>query len=116
DIASIQVVNATGSPIPLSEVAKITTGSLERYGSVTADGKAEAVQGLVIGLRGANAREVVSDVRSKLQELESTFPEGTTTQIFYDRSVLIEGAVSTVSKALLEAVVLVIVLLGMFLG
>lgn len=116
DIGNIQVVNSAGDRIPLSEVARISTGSLERYGSVTADGQEEAVQGLVIGLRGANARDIVNGVKAKLNELESTLPEGTTTQIFYDRSVLIEGAVGTVAKALIEAVVLVIVLLGMFLG
>lgn len=116
DIGNIQIINAYGDHIPLSELAKISTGSLERYGTVTADGNEEAVQGLVIGLRGANAREVVDGVRLKLDELQMTFPEGTTTQIFYDRSVLIEGAVGTVSKAIIEAVVLVVVLLGLFLG
>jgi len=116
DVGNILVENAAGEHIPLSEVANIRMGSLERYGTVTADGEAEAVQGLVIGLRGANAREVVAGVRDKLTELASSLPTGTSTPIFYDRSVLIEGAVSTVSSALLEAVVLVIVLLGLFLG
>ncbi len=116
EIDNIQVENALGQAIPLSEVADIRMGQLERYGSVTADGQSEAVQGLVIGLRGANAREVVEGVRTKLEELTTSYPEGTTTQIFYDRSVLIEGAVSTVSKALIEAVILVVVLLGLFLG
>ena len=116
DVGNVLVENASGHHIPLSEVADIRLGALERYGSVTADGQSEVVQGLVIGLRGANAREVVDGVRAKLVELETSFPEGTTTRIFYDRSVLIEGAVSTVSKALVEAVVLVIVLLGLFLG
>ena len=116
DIGNILVENAYGKKIPLLEIALISLGELERYGTVTADGKSEAVQGLVIGLRGANAREVVDEVRLKLQELEATFPTGTTTSIFYDRSVLIEGAVKTVSKALVEAVALVIVLLWLFLG
>jgi cobalt-zinc-cadmium resistance protein CzcA len=116
DVGNILVESASGHHIPLSEVADIRHGALERYGSVTANGESEVVQGLVIGLRGANAREVVDGVRVKLAELETSFPEGTSTQIFYDRSVLIEGAVSTVSKALVEAVVLVVVLLGLFLG
>jgi cobalt-zinc-cadmium resistance protein CzcA len=116
DVGNILVENASGHHIPLSEVADIRLGALERYGSVTADGQSEVVQGLVIGLRGANAREVVEGVRTKLAELEASFPEGTSMQVFYDRSVLIEGAVNTVSKALIEAVVLVIVLLGLFLG
>ncbi len=66
------------------------------------------MQGLVIGLRGANAREVVNAVRVKLDELAPNLPAGTSTSIFYDRSVLIEGAVETVSGALLEAVALVV--------
>lgn len=116
DIEHIQVATSHGTRVPLSQVAAVTTGSLERYGSVTADGKSEAVQALVIGLAGANARDVVDGVKTKLAELEATLPAGTHTEVFYDRSVLIEGAVSTVSKALIEAVVLVIVLLGLFLG
>jgi len=116
DLRTIQVENDQGVRMALAELADVQMGTLERYGSVTADGISEVVQGLVIGLRGANAREVVGNVRLKLEELEATLPEGTTTQIFYDRSVLIEGAVGTVSKALIEAVVLVVVLLGLFLG
>ncbi|WP_292739856.1 efflux RND transporter permease subunit, partial [Methylophaga sp. UBA2659] len=116
DISNTYVVNAEGDRIPLAEVAHITTGSMERYGAVTADGGAEAVQGLVIGLRGANSREVVQGVKSRLQALQDTLPEGTQIRVFYDRTVLIESAVGTVSSALLEAVVLVIILLGLFLG
>src|SRR5690606_840080 len=116
DLRLIQVENSAGLRLPLGELADVRTGSLERYGAVTADGKEEVVQGLVIGLRGANAREVVDGVRLRLEELLPTLPEGTTTPIFYDRSVLIEGAVGTVGKALIEAVVLVVVLLGLFLG
>ncbi len=116
DVRNIQVENAQGLRVPLSEVAEVILGTLERYGSVTADGRSEVVQGLVIGLRGANAREVVTNVRIKLAELEATLPAGTSAAIFYDRSDLIEGAVSTVAMALIEAVVLVIALLGLFLG
>jgi len=116
DIGNIQVASSLGERVPLFEVADITLGELERYGSVTADGAAEAVQGLVIGLRGANAREVVNGVRAKLQEIESTLPPGTSIEVFYDRSVLIEGAVRTVSVALVQAVALVVILLGLFLG
>lgn len=116
DIGRVLVENAAGERIPLSEVADISLGSMERYGSVTADGESEAVQGLVISLRGANAREVIDGVKAKLGEIEATLPDGTYIDVFYDRSVLIEGAVSTVSRALIEAVVLVIILLGLFLG
>jgi cobalt-zinc-cadmium resistance protein CzcA len=116
DIRNIRIENPMGVRVPLYEIADVEMGSLERYGTVTADGTDEAVQGLVIGLRGANADQVVTGVREKLAELDATLPAGTTTNIFYDRSVLISGAVSTVSHALVEAVVLVVVLLGLFLG
>jgi cobalt-zinc-cadmium resistance protein CzcA len=116
DIGNTLVDNAEGERILLSQVARITTGSMERYGAVTADGGAEAVQGLVIGLRGANSRDVVQGVKDKIVELEATLPVGTRIDVFYDRTVLIESAVGTVSQALLEAVVLVILLLGLFLG
>ncbi len=116
DIGNILVTSAQGKTVALSQIADIAMGSLERYGSVTADGKSEAVQGLVIGLRGANARKIVAATRQKLEDLQSTLPEGTSTQVFYDRSVLIEQAVKTVAKALLEAVLLVVVILVLFLG
>lgn len=116
DIRNILVQTGNDTRVPMSEVADVTIGALERYGSVTADAEGEAVQALVISLRGANAREVVNGVRSKLVDIEQTLPAGTSLNVFYDRSVLIEGAVSTVTRALLEAVVLVLVLLGVFLG
>ncbi len=116
DLASTQVRNAEGDTLPLSEVATITAGNMERYGAVTADGGSETVQGLVIGLRGANSRDVVEGVQARLDQLQSSLPEGTELHVFYDRTVLIESAVSTVSRALIEAVLLVVVLLGLFLG
>ncbi len=116
DIGRLQVETADGDRVPLSEVAGIQAGSLARYGSVTADGEGEAVQGLIIGLTGANAQDVVSGVRDRLDELVPTLPEGTRVDVFYDRSVLISDAVGTVSWALLQAVALVVILLGLFLG
>ncbi|HWK53744.1 MAG TPA: CusA/CzcA family heavy metal efflux RND transporter [Hyphomicrobiales bacterium] len=116
DLGRIQVRNGDGVLLPLTELAEVKLGELERYGTVTADGVEEAVQGLVISLRGANADAVVEGVNAKLAELEATLPQDTSMNVFYDRSVLIGGAVKTVAKALLEAVVLVVVLLGLFLG
>jgi cobalt-zinc-cadmium resistance protein CzcA len=116
DIRNILIDTNSGASIPLFQLANVSMGSLERYGSVTADGKAEAVQGLVIGLRGANAQQVVADVTAKLAEIQNNLPAGTEINVFYDRSVLIEGAVDTVSRALLEAVALVVLLLVLFLG
>lgn len=111
------VVNPNGvSPVRVGDIAEVRIGTLTRYGVVTQDGNGEAVQGLVLGLAGANASEVVRGVQQKLKELEPTLPEGITITSFYDRSSLVAKAVGAVSKALLEATVLVIVLLALFLG
>jgi cobalt-zinc-cadmium resistance protein CzcA len=91
-------------------------GSLTRYGAVTADGVGETVEGLVLGLRGANARQLVSDVRERLDELKLSLPKSVSINVFYDRSRLVDRAVGTVVRALGEATVLVVVLLLLFLG
>ena len=116
DLRNMVVSSAQGTPIRVSDVAQVRIGSLTRYGAVTKDGKGEAVEGLVLGLRGANAQQVVNSVRAKLDELAPTLPKGVTTRVFYDRGGLVERAVGTVSKALGEAIILVVVLLVLFLG
>ena len=100
----------------LGDVATVRIGSLTRYGAVTKDGEGEAVQGLVLSLRGADASAIVSQVRVRLEDLKTSLPPGVTLNVFYDRSDLIGKAVGTVSKALMEATVLVVVLLLAFLG
>jgi cobalt-zinc-cadmium resistance protein CzcA len=116
DLAEIVVRSADGAVTRLGDVAQIGMGSLTRYGAVTAQGEGEAVQGLVISLRGSDASRVVDGVRARLDSLKDALPEGTSVHIFYDRSDLIARAVGTVEKALLEATVLVVVLLLLFLG
>ncbi len=116
DLRAVTAAARDGTPVRVGDLAEVRIGSLTRYGAVTQDGRAEAVQGLVLGLRGANAREVVANVRARLAELEPTFPKGVTTRVFYDRGALVDRAVGTVARALLEAIVLVVVLLLFFLG
>ncbi len=116
DVRSIVVANRNGVPVRIADVANVRIGALTRYGAVTQNGQGEAVEGLVLGLRGANAREVVSGVRAKLAELQSSLPEGVKINVFYDRGDLVNRAVHTVTKALTEAIVLVLVLLVLFLG
>ncbi|MGV8933025.1 MAG: efflux RND transporter permease subunit [Gallionellaceae bacterium] len=115
DLRAIVIANR-GGVIRVGDVTTVRIGSLTRYGVVTKDGQGEAVEGLVLGLRGANAQKVVEGVRKRLAELQPSLPEGVTIQVFYDRSSLVERAVGTVSKALLEATVLVVILLVLFLG
>lgn len=116
DLSAIVVADKDGVPVRVGDVAEVRTGSLTRYGAVTKDGKGEAVEGLVLGLRGANARQLVEGVSAKLTELEKTLPAGVKLVPFYNRGTLVDQAVATVSKALYEAVALVLVLLLLFLG
>jgi len=116
DLQSLVIASRDGRIIRLGDVASVGAGSLTRYGAVTKNGEGEAVEGLVIALRGADARQVVDGVRARLAELQKTLPAGTHIDVFYDRSDLIGRAVGTVEEALLEATILVIILLILFLG
>ena len=116
DVRAIVVQTKDGRVIRVGDLAEVRFGALTRYGAVTRNGQGEAVQGLVLGLRGANAQNVVAGVKAKLAEIAPTLPAGTTIEPFYDRSHLVSRAVGTVSKALLEAIVLVVLLLLAFLG
>lgn len=116
DLRAIVVKNDKGMAVRLGDVAQVREGSVTRYGVVTKDGRGEAVEGLVLGLAGANAQKVVEGVTKKLEDIKPTLPKGVEIKVFYNRATLVEKAVGTVSKALMEATVLVLVLLGAFLG
>jgi heavy metal efflux system protein len=116
DLASIVIRGGAGRIVRMGDVATITTGSLTRYGAVTKNGKAEAVEGLVIALRGADASKVVSGIKERMTEVARSLPPGMKVNVFYDRSDLIGKAVGTVEEALLEATILVVILLLLFLG
>jgi len=116
DVRAISLGIRGGLPVRVGDVAIVKIGSLTRYGSVTKDGKDEAVQGLVLSLRGANARELVDQVSEKIKEINLDLPKGVVIQPFYNRGDLVERAIGTVTKALGEAIVLVLILLFLFLG
>jgi cobalt-zinc-cadmium resistance protein CzcA len=116
DVRAIVIATRDGVPVRVGDVAELRIGHLTRYGMVTKDGTGEAVEGLVLGLRGANAQQIVEQIRLKISEIEKTLPEGTTIKPFYDRGALVERAVGTVTEALAEAIVLVVILLYLFLG
>jgi len=116
DIAATVVALREGQPLRVGDIAEVREGALTRYGVVTQDGTGEAVQGLVVGLRGADASAVVRGVKQRLDQLRPSLPPGMAITPFYDRSDLIARATGTVTQALLEATVLVVVLLLLFLG
>ncbi len=117
DIRSIVVAARPGGGIVrVADVAEVRFGALPRNGVVTRNGEGEAVWGVVLALRGANARMVVDGVKAKLPTIERQLPPGVRIAFFYDRSELVGKAVWTVQKVLLEAIVLVVLLLLLFLG
>ena len=115
DLREVTVAHE-GASVRLGDVAEIRTGSLTRYGAVTRNGEGEAVQGLVLGLRGADTGATVAGVRAKLAEIAPNLPKGVEVHVFYDRADLINKAVGTVRSALIEATVLIVILLLVFLG
>ena len=116
DVASVVVARRDGRVLRVADLAQVRFGELAPLGAVSKDGRGEAVEAIVVGLRGANAGAVVAGVRERLAALQPSLPPGVTLNVFYDRSDLIARAVGTVTDALLEAAVLVVVLLLLFLG
>ena len=116
DVSSIVVENQSGAPITVGDVAEVKIGALTRYGAVSKDGHGEAVNGLVLSLRGANARQTIGGIEQKLAQISQGFPKGVQAKVFYNRGNLVDKAVDTVLHALLEAIVLVVILLMLFLG
>ena len=116
DVRNTIVSVKSGAVVRVSEVADVREGALPRNGVVTTNAQGEALWTTVLGLRGANAKMVVSEVKNKLRELEPLLPDGTRIEIFYDRNELIEKAVWTVQRVLIEAIILVVILLLLFLG
>lgn len=116
DVKAIVVESNQGMSITVGDVADVSIGALTRYGAVSKDGKGEAVTGLVLSLRGANARQTIVGIEEKLAEMTPSFPEGVKVKVFYNRGDLVDKAVDTVFHALMEAIVLVVILLILFLG
>ncbi|MBN2804031.1 MAG: efflux RND transporter permease subunit, partial [Deltaproteobacteria bacterium] len=116
DINDITVATRNNEPILLKSVAEVSEGALVRFGGVTRNGHGEGVQGVVLNRRGANGRATVAGVKKALEEIKKSLPEGVTIKPFYDRSNLIDAAVSNVELSLIAAVILVLVVLFIFLG
>ena len=116
DVRTIVIAQRQGIPITVADVAEVRVGALTRYGAVSQNGHGEVVEGLVLSLRGANARAVVAGVEKKLEELKPALPPEVNISVFYNRSGLVNRATQTIIHALIEATVLVIILLLLFLG
>ncbi|ASF47286.1 efflux RND transporter permease subunit [Methylovulum psychrotolerans] len=116
DVRGLVVENNNGVAVTVGDIAEVKIGALTRYGAVSKNGEGEAVTGLVLSLRGANARQTIVGIEAKLAQVSKSFPKGVEAKVFYNRGDLVDKAVETVLHALLEAIVLVVVLLLLFLG
>jgi heavy metal efflux system protein len=115
DIGNIVVKVKDGTPVYLKDVAKIEQGPSLRFGAVTRDGK-EVVLGMALSRIGENAKNVVDAVKQKIDIVRSALPDGVLLRPIYDRTDLVEKAVSTATKALIEGSILVAIVLFLFLG
>ncbi|WP_181227313.1 efflux RND transporter permease subunit [Helicobacter pylori] len=115
DIGKITVSTNLGH-LHIKDFAKVISQSRTRLGFVTKDGVGETTEGLVLSLKNANTKEIITQVYQKLEELKPFLPSGVSINVFYDRSEFTQKAIATVSKTLIEAVVLIVITLFLFLG
>ncbi len=115
DIGKITVSTNLGH-LHIKDFAKVISQSRTRLGFVTKDGVGETTEGLVLSLKEANTKEIIAQVYQKLEELKPFLPNGVFINVFYDRSEFTQKAIATVSKTLIEAVILIIITLFLFLG
>ena len=105
-----------GLPILVKDVAKVGFGKAVRYGAMTRNGEGEAVGGVMLLLKGANANQVVQDVKAQMDIIGKTLPQGIKIVPYLDRSVLIGRAINTVEKNLIEGGLIVVFILVLLLG
>src|SRR5574343_228225 len=118
DIGAIVLKEVGGTPVYVRDVAEVSFGHEVRQGAVLKNGDTEAVGGIGMMLRGGNAKEVVSRVKTRVAEINAKgmLPDGLQIVPYYDRSELVDAALWTVSKVLIEGIALVVVILLLFLG
>ncbi|WP_035383158.1 efflux RND transporter permease subunit [Ferriphaselus sp. R-1] len=118
DIRAIVLKEQDGVPVLMRDVAEVTIGAEERYGAVIKNGDTEAVGGIVMMMRAGNAKEVVGRIKQRVQEIndKGMLPNGLKIVPYYDRSELVDAALHTVVKTLIEGVILVVIVLFLFLG
>src|SRR5579884_312759 len=118
DIENIVIKQVQGTPVYVRDVAEVRIGHAIRHGAALLNGDREVVVGIVLMLRGANARDVVQAIKGKVDEIHQKriLPEGLRIVPFYDRIDLIRKALKTIYQALIEGILFVIVVLFVFLG
>lgn len=118
DIRDIVLKEQGAVPVRMRDVADVQLGHEVRVGAIVKNGVTESVGGIVMMMRGGNAKQVVSLVKARVQEIneKGMLPDGLQIKPYYDRSELVDASLNTVTKVLIEGVLLVIVILFLFLG
>lgn len=117
DINNIVVKNLPdGTPLLIRDVAIVRIGHATRYGAITYNDEGEVVGAVVMMLKGENSSRVIKDVKSKIAQIEKTLPEGVEIVPFLDRTKMVNSAITTVLKNLMEGALIVIFILVLFLG
>ena len=118
DIANIVIREEAGVPVFVRDVASVSIGSEVRQGAIVKGGYTESVAGIVLMMRGGNAKEIVGRIKDRVEEInqKGMLPGGLQIVPFYDRTDLVDAALWTVGKVLIEGIVLVIIILFIFLG
>lgn len=116
DIQNIVLNAADGTPIFIDDIADVVESHMTRMGAVSKDGEGETVAGMVIMLKGENAKEVVERVKAALPSINVSLPKGVSLNIFYDRTELVSTVISTVGSALLQGGIFVLLVLFLLIG
>ena len=116
DVANITVKTVNGTPVKVSDVAKVQLGHATRFGAVTRNGEGEVVAGIAIMLKGENFQEVIKNVKERISQIQKSLPEGVIIEPFIDRTNLVDRVEGTIARNLIEGGLIVIFVLVIFLG
>ncbi|EXI32064.1 cobalt-zinc-cadmium resistance protein CzcA [Acinetobacter baumannii 825610] len=115
DIQNVTVATKNGLPIRVADVASVSIGHDLRTGGATYNGQ-ETVLGIAMMMMGENSKTIAKAIDDKVKEIQRSLPQGVVIETVYDRSSLVDKAIKTVAKNLIEGAILVIVILFIFLG
>ena len=117
DIENTVVKNLEdGTPILIKNIGTVQYGKAIRYGAMTYNGKGEVAGAVVMMMKGENSNEVIKKVKTRIEEIQKTLPEGVKIDAFLDRTKMVNNAIGTVEKNLLEGALIVVFVLVLFLG
>lgn len=117
DIQNIVVKNLpNGTPLLIRDVGEVRLGNAPRYGAMTYNGDQEVSGAVVMMLKGANSNVVIKDIKAQIEKIQKSLPEGVVIEPFLDRTKMVNNAISTVTKNLLEGALIVVFVLVLFLG